>query len=114
MGSTISPGTLAKVTDDAPVVMMAHEPMIFHPCRNASPLTLCGHTHGGQINLPLLGPIVGDLRFGVDFVYGHVVRDDRHLIISGGLGESVASRALHATAGNRRGRAGRAGRQGWS
>lgn len=29
------------------------------------------------------------MRFGVDFVYGHTVRDDRHLIISGGLGESV-------------------------
>jgi predicted MPP superfamily phosphohydrolase len=34
--------------------------------------------------------VVGDLRFGFGLVYGHVVRDDRHLIISGGLGESIA------------------------
>jgi predicted MPP superfamily phosphohydrolase len=89
MGVDDLPGTLAKITDDAPVVLMAHEPMIFHSVPQRVAVTLCGHTHGGQINLPLLGPVVGDLRFGVDFVYGHTIRDDRHLIISGGLGESV-------------------------
>ncbi len=70
--------------------MMAHEPMIFRHMPKRVALTLSGHTHGGQVNLPLLGPIVGTLRFGSDLVYGHVVRDERHLIISGGLGESVA------------------------
>ncbi len=83
------PATLTLITDDAPVVLMAHEPMIFHSVPKRVAVTLCGHTHGGQVNLPLLGPLVGDIRFGVDFVYGHTVRDDRHLIISGGLGESV-------------------------
>ena len=81
--------TLAQVTDGAPIVMMAHEPMAFHRMPKRVALTLSGHTHGGQINLPLLGPVVGELRFGYDFVYGHITRDDRHLVISGGLGESV-------------------------
>jgi predicted MPP superfamily phosphohydrolase len=63
--------------------------MIFRSVPERVALTLCGHTHGGQINLPLFGPVIGELRFGAD-VYGHVVRDNRHLIISGGLGESVA------------------------
>lgn len=83
-------GALAKVSDQAPVILMAHEPMIFSSVPKRVALTLCGHTHGGQINLPLLGPIVGDLRFGPDLVYGHFESDERHLIISGGLGESVA------------------------
>jgi predicted MPP superfamily phosphohydrolase len=83
-------GTLAKVTDLAPIILMAHEPMIFPSVPKRVALTLCGHTHGGQVNLPLLGPVVGDIRFGFDYVYGHLQRDDRHLIISGGLGESVA------------------------
>jgi hypothetical protein len=82
------PATLAKITDDAPVVLMAHEPMIFHSVPRRVAVTLCGHTHGGQVNLPLLGPVIGELRYGLDFVYGHTMRDDRHLIISGGLGES--------------------------
>lgn len=82
-------GALAQVTDEAPVVLMAHEPMIFRTAPKRVAVTLSGHTHGGQINLPLLGPTVGALRFG-DLVYGHIERDRRHLIISGGLGESVA------------------------
>jgi predicted MPP superfamily phosphohydrolase len=83
-------GTLNKVTDSAPIVMMAHEPMIFRDVPNRIALTLSGHTHGGQINLPLLGPVVGQLRFGRSLVYGHSQVEDRHIIVSGGLGESVA------------------------
>jgi predicted MPP superfamily phosphohydrolase len=87
-------GALAKVTDAAPIILLAHEPMIFAATPPRVALTLCGHTHGGQINLPLLGPIVGDIRFGPDFVYGHHQRDERHLIVSGGLGESVVPARL--------------------
>jgi hypothetical protein len=83
------PGALAQVTDAGPIILLAHEPMIFQSVPGRVSLTLCGHTHGGQINLPLLGPVIGEMRFGAD-VYGHVMRDARHLIISGGLGESVA------------------------
>jgi uncharacterized protein len=82
-------GALAQVTDDAPIVLMAHEPMIFRSVPDRVALTLCGHTHGGQVNLPLLGPVLGELRFGPDITYGHVQRGPRHLIVSAGLGESV-------------------------
>ncbi len=83
------PAALAQVTDNAPIVLMAHEPMIFPTVPKRVALTLSGHTHGGQINLPVLGPVVGELRFGRDLVYGHVQSGDRHLIVSGGLGESL-------------------------
>ncbi len=82
-------GTLARVSDDAPVILLAHEPMIFSQVPDRVALTLCGHTHGGQINLPLLGPVAAELRMHTDKVYGHYVADDRHLVISGGLGESI-------------------------
>jgi uncharacterized protein len=81
---------LAKVSDDAPAILMAHEPFIYPTVPNRVALTLCGHTHGGQVNLPLIGPVVGDLRFGAKYVYGHVAQGGRSMIISGGLGESVA------------------------
>lgn len=83
-------GALAQVSDDAPAILLAHEPFVFSTVPDRVALTLCGHTHGGQVNLPLLGPVVGDLRFGPKHVYGHVAQDGRHMIISGGLGESVA------------------------
>lgn len=79
------PGTLAKVTDDAPVILMAHEPDIFPKVPSRVSLTLSGHTHGGQVQFFGYAPVVPS-RYGSRFVYGHVVEDDRHLIVSGGLG----------------------------
>lgn len=79
------PGTLAQVTDDAPVIMMAHEPDIFPFVPERVALTLSGHTHGGQIRVLGYAPVVPS-RFGARYVYGHIVEDTRHLIVSGGLG----------------------------
>lgn len=81
------PGTLAKVTDDAPVILMVHEPDIFPKIPQRVSLTLAGHTHGGQVRLFGYSPIA-PTRFGQRYVYGHVVEDGRHLIVSGGLGVS--------------------------
>lgn len=82
------PGTLAKVTDDAPVILLAHEPDIFPQVPERVSLTLSGHTHGGQVRLFSYSPRVPS-RFGNRFAYGHIVEDNRHLIVSGGLGCSV-------------------------
>jgi hypothetical protein len=83
-------GSLAQVANDQPVILLAHEPMIFDKTPERVLLTLCGHTHGGQINLPFVGSPYADARFGRDRVYGHMEEAGRHLIISGGLGESIA------------------------
>ena len=81
-------GTLAQVRDDAPVLLLAHEPFVFSNVPARVALTLCGHTHGGQVNLPFITDRLLERRFGIDRVYGHVVEDDRHMIISAGLGTS--------------------------
>jgi len=78
---------LAKVTDDAPVIMMAHEPDIFPRVPERVSLTISGHTHGGQVNLFGYTPVVPS-KFGSRYVYGHVVEGGRDLIVSGGLGLS--------------------------
>ncbi|MGE3874192.1 MAG: metallophosphoesterase [Parvibaculaceae bacterium] len=80
--------TLAKVTDDAPVILMIHEPDAFTRVPSRVALTLAGHTHGGQVRLFGYSPIVPSA-YGNRFAYGHVVEDDRHLIVSGGLGCSI-------------------------
>ncbi len=78
-------GTLAMMTDDAPVILMAHEPDIFPSVPSRVSLTLSGHTHGGQVQFLGYAPVVPS-RYGSRFLYGHVVEDNRHLIVSGGLG----------------------------
>lgn len=77
------PGTLAKVTDDAPVILLAHEPYIARKIPKRVSLTLCGHTHGGQVRILGVAPLMR-----TRYVYGHVVDGDRHVIVSGGLGTS--------------------------
>ena len=83
------PGTLAKVVDDAPVILLAHEPDIFVEVPERISLTLAGHTHGGQIRLLGYSPVVPS-RYGNRFAYGHIVERGRHMIVSGGLGCSIA------------------------
>ena len=82
------PGTLAKVTDDAPILLMAHEPDIFTQVPDRVSLTLSGHTHGGQVRLMGYSPIIPS-SYGNRFAYGHIVEDGRNLLVSGGLGCSI-------------------------
>jgi predicted MPP superfamily phosphohydrolase len=96
------PGTLASVTDSAPVVLLAHEPDIFPQVPGRVALTLSGHTHGGQIRLFGYSPMVPS-RYGNRYAYGHISEmgisvagiagsigtAPRHLIVSGGLGCSI-------------------------
>ena len=69
------PGTLAQLSDDAPAILLAHEPDIFPRVPARFAMTLAGHTHGGQVRLFGHSPLVPS-RFGNRFAYGHV-REDR-------------------------------------
>ncbi len=82
------PATLAQVTDDAPVILMAHEPDVFPKVPSRVSLTLSGHTHGGQVRVMGYSPVVPS-KFGNRYAYGHVREDGRDLIVSGGLGCSM-------------------------
>jgi hypothetical protein len=79
------PAALAKITDDAPVVLMVHEPDIFPQVPDRVSLTLAGHTHGGQVRIFGYAPVVPS-RYGSRYAYGHKIEGGRHMIVSGGLG----------------------------
>ncbi|MGU3536981.1 metallophosphoesterase [Methylobacterium sp. A54F] len=81
------PATLGAVIDDAPVLLMVHEPDIFAEVPERVALTLAGHTHGGQVRLLGWSPVIPTIH-GRDYAYGHIVEDGRHLIVSGGFGIS--------------------------
>ena len=100
------PGTLTKIQTDDPVLLLVHEPDIFPVVPDRVALTLAGHTHGGQIRLPLIWPHFVPSKYGARYAYGHVVEDNRHLIVSGGLGTSkiparlgVPPEIVHVTLG---------------
>jgi predicted MPP superfamily phosphohydrolase len=83
------PGTLAQVDTDDPVLLLVHEPDIFTRVPPRVALTLAGHTHGGQIRVPLIWPAFVPSKYGARFAYGHVAEQGRHMIVSGGLGTSI-------------------------
>lgn len=77
----------AGVTDDAPAILMAHEPDYFAEGDERAFLQISGHTHGGQANLFGWRPITPS-RYGGRYAWGHVREGGRHLIVSGGVGFS--------------------------
>jgi len=85
-------GTLKRINNDDPIVLLAHEPYIFPRVPSRVTLTLSGHTHGGQVYIPFIGrPALARGYYGggfADLDYGHIERGGRHLIISSGLGLS--------------------------
>jgi predicted MPP superfamily phosphohydrolase len=83
------PGTLAQITTDDPVVLLVHEPDIFPRVPERVAITLAGHTHGAQIRVPLIWPSFVPSAYGARFAYGHVVENNRNLVVSGGLGTSI-------------------------
>ena len=80
--------TLSKVPDGDPVILLAHEPDIMPRVPERVALVLSGHTHGGQVRLFGWSPVVPS-RYGNRYAYGHV-REQCDLIVSGGLGCSIA------------------------
>jgi predicted MPP superfamily phosphohydrolase len=79
--------TLGKVTDDAPVILLAHEPDVAVRVPGRVALQLSGHTHGGQVRLFGWSPVVPS-RYGNRLAYGHT-RTNCDVVISGGLGCSI-------------------------
>lgn len=73
----------------SPVILITHNPDIFPDVPPRVSLTLAGHTHGGQVNLPLLGRPIVPSNFGQRYASGHVVEDGRHLFVSDGTGTSI-------------------------
>jgi predicted MPP superfamily phosphohydrolase len=82
-------GTLRQVSTDEPVLLFTHNPDIFPEVPARVSLTLAGHTHGGQVNLPLVGRPMVPSHYGQRYAFGHVVEDGRHLFVSGGVGTSI-------------------------
>ena len=80
---------LAAVRDGLPVIAMTHNPDVFPAVPNRVALTIAGHTHGGQVALPLLGRPIVPSAYGERFAYGHIVEGSRELFVTSGLGTSI-------------------------
>lgn len=81
--------TLHRVTTSDPILALTHTPDIFLKLPPQVILTLAGHTHGGQVNLPLLGRRVVPSDYGEKYAIGYVEEGPRRLFVTTGIGTSI-------------------------
>jgi predicted MPP superfamily phosphohydrolase len=81
--------TLRQVSDAGPIIALTHNPDIFPDMPARVALTIAGHTHGGQVNLPLIGRPKVPSTFGQRYAAGHVEENQRHLFVTTGIGTSI-------------------------
>jgi predicted MPP superfamily phosphohydrolase len=78
---------LAGAPGDGPRVLLYHSPeLMLAAAEQGIALYLCGHTHGGQVRLPLIGPVLTASKLGRRFVMGHYTRGRTHLYVTRGIG----------------------------
>jgi hypothetical protein len=78
------------VPRDAATVLLAHNPRVIHlASRNNVSLVLSGHTHGGQVNLPLLGTVYGRSPERLRYKIGWDRMGATQIYVSRGIGTIV-------------------------
>lgn len=78
---------VAQAPDDAPQVLLFHSPEIMpEAVQHGIDLYLCGHTHGGQVRLPFIGPLLTSSQLGRRYVMGLYKEQRTHLYVSRGIG----------------------------
>ena len=83
------PALAAALPDDAAVLLLAHHPKAFAAARAAGiRLTLAGHTHGGQIALPLARRVNTARMLMTPYDGGTFAEDGCLLHVNRGLGTS--------------------------
>jgi len=80
--------TLCDVPAGRPILLLSHNPDAFPQVPARVALTVSGHTHGGQVDVPLLRRRMIPSRYGARYVRGHVVEGGRHLYVTSGVGTS--------------------------
>ena len=85
---------LQGVPDDAPTILLSHNPDIIETAASSrADLILAGHTHGGQIVLPLLGPAYTQTeQLTRSEASGYSRHGRTHVYVHRGLGESIPIR----------------------
>lgn len=77
------------------LIVLEHSPDILPLIISAAPnpsqlkLVLNGHTHGGQVWLPIIGSPVVPSYYGQKFAFGHVVEQNVDVFITTGIGTSL-------------------------
>lgn len=71
--------------NNVPTIVLAHNPDSFAQMPDSASLTLSGHTHGGEVVLPVVGSFVVPSKYGQRYRSGHIIESNKHLFVSKGV-----------------------------
>ncbi|RKQ71014.1 hypothetical protein DES40_0322 [Litorimonas taeanensis] len=91
-----SPEAFNGCMENAVPLVLTHSPDAFRYLRSDTALALAGHTHGGQINLPLIGRRVTATEAGKPLAYGVKLVNETPVFITAGIGTSILSARFRA------------------
>ncbi|MCA9917111.1 MAG: metallophosphoesterase [Anaerolineales bacterium] len=78
---------VSAVPHDVPQLLVYHSPELMpEAAEHGIDLYVCGHTHGGQVRLPFIGPIFTSSQLGRRFVMGLYKMGHTTLYVSRGIG----------------------------
>lgn len=80
-----------------PAILLTHTPDVFPFITDKSSseimdkldLTLAGHTHGGQVNIPFIGPLIISSSYGKRYAQGLIKENDKTMFVTKGIGTSI-------------------------
>jgi predicted MPP superfamily phosphohydrolase len=70
-------------------ICFTHSPDIFPLLPEKCNLTIAGHTHGGQVDLPLFGRLIVPSKYGSRYAAGFLREGDKYIFVSTGIGTSL-------------------------
>jgi predicted MPP superfamily phosphohydrolase len=89
MGQHDTAQALRAIPDNATVIAFTHNPDIFYELPKRIVMTFAGHTHGGQVNLPLLGRLIVPSQYGEKFATGYISEGGGNIFVTNGIGTSI-------------------------
>jgi predicted MPP superfamily phosphohydrolase len=81
--------TIGDLTSSEPVLAIAHWPDVFAAAPDRVALTLAGHSHCGQVNLPFFGRLIHASAGSEKWPCGLYEERGRKLYVTGGVGVSI-------------------------
>jgi predicted MPP superfamily phosphohydrolase len=81
--------TLDKAPSGSTIIALTHNPDVFPTLPQSVPLLLAAHTHGGQVNIPLIGTPIVPSNFGSKYTAGHIFENGHHMYVTTGIGTSI-------------------------
>ncbi|MEA2450248.1 MAG: uncharacterized protein QOG63_2180, partial [Thermoleophilaceae bacterium] len=85
------------VPEGAPLIVLSHDPDLFALLPDRPLLTLAGHTHGAQVNVPVVRERVTPSRYGERYAGGLFHSGRKVMYVSRGIGTSTFPVRFRAT-----------------